>query len=152
MTVSREYLEVLKACVGQRGEPHMAEVEKATVRKFARAIGEQSPLYFDEAYARTTRFGSIIAPLTFVAALKAPGLPPLPLPPEPFGVFLHTDDVIEQYEPIRVGDVITSAAELTGVFVRTGRAGDMLFTTFTYSMTNQDRRHVATLAWTEVQY
>lgn len=55
VTVSREYLEVLKACVGQRGEPHTAEVEKATVRKFARAIGEGSRLYFDEAYARTAR-------------------------------------------------------------------------------------------------
>jgi acyl dehydratase len=152
MSLITEYAEVLKQQIGRQGEAATIEVEKGAIRKFARAIGDPNPLYSDEAYAAGTRFGAIIAPPTFVSALKAPGLPPLPDPPIEFSVFLHTDDIIRSFAPIKVGDVITSAPELTDVFVKDGRAGEMLFTTFTYTMTNQHGQRVAILAWTEVQY
>jgi acyl dehydratase len=152
MSVITDYADELNGHLGLQGEAATIEVEKGAVRKFAKAIGETNPLYFDEVYAATTRFGGIVAPPTYVAALKAPGLPPLPDPPTKFTVYLHTDDVINSFQPIRVGDVITSAPELTDVFVKDGRAGEMLFTTFTYTMTNQRGERVATLAWTEVQY
>ena len=75
MSVLTDYARTLQQHIGQRGDPTTVEVEKGAVRKFARAIGETNPLYYDEAYAATTRFGGIVAPPTFVAALKAPGLP-----------------------------------------------------------------------------
>jgi acyl dehydratase len=152
MSLLSDYSDELKSHLGVRGAAWTAEVEKGAVRKFARAIGETNPLYFDEDYAAGTRFGGIITPPTFVAALKAPGLPPLPDPPVRFTVFLHTDDVIRQFTPIRVGDTITSVPELSDVVVKNGRNGEMLFTTFSYTMTNQDGVLVATLAWTEVQF
>lgn len=152
MSQMSDYAEGLRAHLGVAGESAAVEVEKGAVRKFALAIGETNPLYLDEEYAATTRFGGIVAPPTFVAALKAPGLPPLPEPPVLFTVYLHTDDLIQHYAPIRVGDVITSSPRLTDVFMKDGRAGEMLFTTFTYTMTNQRDAHVATLAWTEVQH
>jgi acyl dehydratase len=151
MSALTEYADVLKGNIGVRGEPVTTEVEKSAVRKFARAIGETNPLYYDPGYAATTRFGAMIAPPTFVAALKGTGLPPLPDPPVTFTVLLHTDDRIQQFAPIRVGDVITTAPELADAFVKNGRNGELLFTTFAYEFTNSGGALVATLAWTEVQ-
>jgi hypothetical protein len=144
------YAGELKSYLGARGEPIDIEVEKGAIRKFARAIGETNPLYFDEEYAATTRFGGMIAPPTFVAALKAP-LPVLPEPPFSFRVHLHTGDVIENFRPVRAGDVITSVAELTDVFEKPGRAGHLLFITFTFHLSGPGGEPVARLAWTEAQ-
>jgi acyl dehydratase len=144
------YAEELKAHIGVRGKPVDIEIEKGAIRKFARAIGETNPLYFDEAYAAKTRFGAIVAPPTFLAVLKAP-LPDLPPPASKFSVHLHADDVIENSLPVKAGDVITSVAELTGVFEKSGRSGPMLFMTVTFHMTNQMGEPVATVAWTEVR-
>lgn len=151
MSALTEYADLLKGNIGVRGEPVTTEVEKSAVRKFARAVGETNPLYYDASYAATTRFGAMIAPPTFVAALKGTGLPPLPDPPVTFTIFLHTDDRIEQFAPIKVGDVITAVPELADAFVKKGRNGEMLFTTFAYEFTNSDGALVARMAWTEMQ-
>jgi acyl dehydratase len=151
MTIITDYAEQLRPLLGTRGEPAVTEVEKGAMRKFARAIGETNPIYYDEKYAAGTRFGGLIAPPTFVAALKAPWIT-LPAAPITFHSHLHTDDVITYFSVVRVGDVITTVAEFTDVFVKSGRVGEMLFETFTFHLTNQGGDPVATLAWTEVQY
>jgi len=151
MSALTEYADLLRQNIGRCGKPLTTEVDKSAVRKFARAIGETNPLYFDPDYAVTTRFGAIIAPPTFVAALMSMDLPPLPDPPVTFTVTLHTDDVMEQFAPIQVGDVITSVPKLADAFVKTGRNGEMLFTTFANELSNSDDALVATVAWTKVQ-
>lgn len=41
------------------------EVEKGMIRRFALAVGDPHPLYYDEAFAAKTVHGGIIAPYTF---------------------------------------------------------------------------------------
>ncbi len=43
-------------------------VEAGHIMMFARAVGDPNPIYCDEAYAKTTEVGGIIAPPTFVQA------------------------------------------------------------------------------------
>ena len=43
-------------------------VEAGHIMMFARAVGDANKIYYDEAYAKTTEVGSIIAPPTFVQA------------------------------------------------------------------------------------
>ena len=43
-------------------------VEAGHIMMFARAVGDDNKIYHDEAYAKTTEVGSIIAPPTFVQA------------------------------------------------------------------------------------
>ena len=38
------------------------EVEKGAIKKFADAVDDGNPLYWDEEYAKNTKYGSIIAP------------------------------------------------------------------------------------------
>ena len=43
-------------------------VEAGHILMFARAVGDDNPIYADEAYAKTTEVGHLIAPPTFVQA------------------------------------------------------------------------------------
>src|SRR3974390_2696674 len=47
------------------GEPRRTipyTLTREAIELYCRAVGETHPLYFDEAYARTTRYGGLIAP------------------------------------------------------------------------------------------
>src|ERR1043166_2893261 len=56
----------LRAKIGKRVEikepPYLTEVTRDAVRHWAWALGDRNPLYLDEAYAKGSRFKSIICP------------------------------------------------------------------------------------------
>ncbi len=52
----------LRNAVGKESAPKVFEVEKGHIRRFAEAVGDPNPMYRDEAYARKSRYGNIIAP------------------------------------------------------------------------------------------
>lgn len=124
-----DYLETLRARTGRRTRSVVHDVEKGAIAKFARAIGATSPVHFDEAYARTTRFGGIVAPPTY-ASWFLTGLVPdevFDLTGTPFDRYLHSDDVVRSRRPIRAGDRITAWAEYAACDVKQGRNGPLLF-------------------------
>src|SRR5258705_13754263 len=43
--------------------PYM--LTREAIALYCRAVGEDHPIYFDEAYARTTRYGGVILPPAF---------------------------------------------------------------------------------------
>jgi len=47
-------------------EPFNHEATRLAIRHFARGIGDTNPLWIDKEYAKKTRYGTIIAPPTFV--------------------------------------------------------------------------------------
>jgi acyl dehydratase len=121
-------VERLRARIGMERGPVTRTVEAGALIKFARSIGETNPLYLDEAYARTTRFGGLIAAPTYVSCFTADvltgGLFDFDLP---FKRFLHSDDEVENHQPIRAGDAIAASARYADVYVREGRGGPLLF-------------------------
>src|SRR3954449_8200987 len=47
------------------GEPRKTipyTLTKEAIELYCKSVGEDHPIYFDEAYARTTRYGGLIAP------------------------------------------------------------------------------------------
>ncbi len=58
-----------KSFIGTRGEPVTMHVERGKIREFARAIKDDDPLYFDEAYA-AREAGGIMPPLTFLQTIS----------------------------------------------------------------------------------
>ena len=54
--------EEITAFIGKSEETVIMEVEKGAIKKFADAVDDPNPLYWDEEYARGSRYGSIIAP------------------------------------------------------------------------------------------
>jgi acyl dehydratase len=105
-------VEKARQYVGLVGQAVSMKVERTTIRRFAESIGDANPLYYDEEFARATRWGGIIAPPTFLCLL----LPPLPAPEIDFGTIkLNGGSVFESFRPVRPGDVIVGLAEYADV-------------------------------------
>ena len=47
---------------GDLRETRPVTLTKQIIQDFARKVGEDNPLYFDEAYAKSTAYGGIVAP------------------------------------------------------------------------------------------
>src|SRR5271170_6650844 len=68
--------EAAKAMVGvespNRSREHLTTATPDGIRNFARGLGDDNPLWNDEAYGPTTRWGSQIAPPSMTTILNAP--------------------------------------------------------------------------------
>jgi acyl dehydratase len=59
--------EELKAWIGREAHyPAREELGRASIRYFALALGDDNPLYVDDAYARKAGYPSVIAPPTLI--------------------------------------------------------------------------------------
>ena len=136
--------------IGQESEPRTLEVEKGAIIKFAEAIGDDNPLYNDEAVARGTRYGGLIAPPTFLRSAVA-ARPDLPFD-VPFDRVLDGGSGWEYFEPVRPGDIITAVSRIEDINERNGSIGLMLIQTIVIAYTNQFGQVVATQTNTSIRY
>ena len=76
MAQESSILTELKKLVGKEMEiTGPEEVGRAGIRYFAQAIGDMNPLFSDEEYGKATRWGSVIAPPTFLFTCEGIGAP-----------------------------------------------------------------------------
>jgi acyl dehydratase len=143
-----EAVEVAGKHVDAPGPMVTMTVEAGAIRLFAEAIGDPNPLYRDPEYARSTRWGGIIAPPTFLCVLNAP----VPLPRFDYGTMvLNGGTVFECFLPVRPGDVISAQGRLENVRAVRGRSGEMLMTDHEVRYLNQDGQLVALGRTTAIQ-
>lgn len=121
--------------IGKTSEPVTFEVERGAIRRFAEAIGDRSPLFTDEAAARHTRFGGMIAPPTFCRSMGL-GFVSVDLKMDTARGLDGGSDW-EYFEPIRPGDHITVVSKLADIRESEGRLGPMVFTTVETRYSNQ---------------
>ena len=57
--------------VGRTTPPMLNEVEKGAIRRFAEALGDYNPAYFDAEYARASGFTGVVAPPSFPLSFTA---------------------------------------------------------------------------------
>jgi len=135
----------LRERIGFEGAPYTHTVETGALIKFAKAVGETNPLYLDEAYAKTTRFGGLIACPTWVSVYPPEVMSGVAVRDLPLARFLHTDDVADIKGVIRPGDRITAVGRYADVYTRNGRNGVLLFQAVDISLTNQRQELIATV-------
>jgi len=140
----------LLAFIGVESKPATYEIERHAVERFACAIGDPNPLYSNENAARSSSYGSLIAPPTFFRSLLPGGYPTVY--PEPFAHILDGGSKYRYFEPVRVGDQITVVRKITDLFEKHGRMGTMLFKITEIAYTNQHGQTVATQATTTITY
>ncbi len=138
--------EEMRAKVGTTPEPVVFEVEKGAIRRFAQAVEDLNPLYFDDEYARTTRYRGIVCPPGFfgwplgqTAAMQSL----INLVAPPLKTILNGGSEGEFFLPIRPDDVLVSYTKLADLYERSGRAGKMLFLVFETTYKNQNDQVVA---------
>lgn len=113
-----------KNAIGRSSPPTLNEVEKGAIRRFAEALGDYNPIYYDEEYARASGFPTIVAPPTFPASFhSAADLREL------LGVgiksLLHAEQAFDYERPILAGDRIYVSTKVADVMEKTGPAGKM---------------------------
>lgn len=133
--------------VGTKTPPHSVEVEKGRLVFFAKAIGEDNPVFRDEQAAKAAGFRSIPAPPTFLFCLNMMDQP------DPFarykemgidlGKVLHGEQSFKYYEPVCAGDKITFVGTISDIYVKKGGALEFIITDTT--ATNQKGALVAEL-------
>ncbi len=124
-------------------------IEAGHIMLFARAVGDDNKIYYDEDYAKNTEVGSIIAPPTFVQA-SAQFDPDYRLRPkigQPWfgsgkdatgtpqtgsgggGTGLHAEQHYEYHRHIKPGDVLTTTVKPGKTWEKQGRrSGKLIFT------------------------
>lgn len=154
-------LEEWQRKIGAEGKPITLEIERGLIRRYAEALGDDNPLWQDEEYAKTTRYGGIIAPpfllcalMTIAPTTMGPKEIPLPVPelPLPLEHSLDGGTEWEFFLPLKLGDTLTSRSRLANVFERQGKLGKMLFLVYETTYTNQRGEVVARSASTWINY
>ncbi len=127
-----------KGEIGNTGTPVTMHVERGKIREFARAIKDDNPIYFDEAYA-TQAAGGIVPPPTFTMTLGFwDDGRSRPLLTYDVRRLLHGEQEFEYLAPIHAGDVLTAAARVADVYEKAGsRGGTMTFGVLETTFTNQ---------------
>jgi acyl dehydratase len=148
----------IRALIGTETETFLGEITLRDIQRYAIAVGDLNPLYFDEEYARRSAYGGIIAPPNFLTGMigwtagpPEPELSPDGLSPDPIRPLLRgvqramgAGQELEFGAPVRPGDRITRSSRITGVEERAGRSGPLVMITFEERYVNQDGRLVVT--------
>ena len=154
--VTEEMIEA-KGVWGDEDTSH--PVTESDIRKWAIATywpDKPPPLYWDEEYARGTKWGGIIAPRDFNPFAWPVDRPPGPpsagarpgQTPKKGENILNGGQADTWFAPIRPGDVMTRRTRLSHWEERTGRLGLTLFSYTEIAWHNQDgelvRRRIST--------
>ena len=157
MSVGSLVTEELRKLIGAPLEPIVFEVEAGAIRRYAQAVGDGNPLYNDADFAKSSKYGRLMAP---------PGFTGLPVKGE-LPIFELSDLLVEAgapsrlldggvefefYEPVGAGDVLTATNTIVSISERDTRLGKTLFTRVETTIVNQDQWLVMKTFWTLIQF
>jgi acyl dehydratase len=135
--------------VGKQWPPASFEVEAARIDQYARAVGEENPIYHDAEAAKAAGFRGQVAPPMFCVVYSAPALGPAILDPEVgmnLPAMVHGGQEFEWSEPVCAGDVITTTATCKEIREQDGRG----FYVFESVSTNQEGEETVRGVWTDI--
>lgn len=137
--------------IGTESEPYTLEVEKGDIARYAQAIGDANPIFTDEAAARLTRYGGIVAPPTYLIVMRI--LEPRDLKLRgPYTRSVDGGSHWRYLEPVRPGDRLTARVKLVDLYEREGALGPMLFVITEITYVNQFGRTVLVQRDTAIRY
>ncbi|HET8577721.1 MAG TPA: MaoC family dehydratase N-terminal domain-containing protein, partial [Methylomirabilota bacterium] len=112
-------ISVNTAVKGKEYPPFAVTVERGKIKEFARAIGDLSPFYLDDAVGRASEWGDIIAPPTFPVTFRHEAASSEALLVD-LGVdvsrLLHGEQEFEYFKPIRPGDTLLVRTRVTDIY------------------------------------
>lgn len=126
------------------------DIGRGDIRRFARAIGETDPIYFEVDAARAAGHPDLPAPPYFPYALRnqaahlvaRDGIAPdgsarADVPPLPTTRAMAGETEIELGPQIYAGDSITLEKRIVDLFEKEGRSGALVFVTTEFTFRNQ---------------
>jgi acyl dehydratase len=155
--------EEARAMIGKETAPATGEVHAKEIRRFCFAVGDLNPLYLDEAEAKRSRHGGIVAPPMFfdianigeypLEELKSDGMAQSGIrPPLKAQRSMAGGNEIEFFKPMRPGDRITLVTKISDMYEKLGKSGRLVFTVYEHTYTNQDNELVAIARQTGISW
>jgi acyl dehydratase len=144
-----------RAMIGQVTRRATGVVSLKEAQRFAAAVGDRNPIYFDEEAAKAAGYRTTPIPPLFLphvlhgvvdlATLRADGLPGGGGQRIPLKVsrMMYGGEEVEFYEPVYPGDTITAESRIADIEEKQGSRGPFVLTTNETVYTNQDGRVVA---------
>lgn len=135
------------------------ELEKGAIARFAEAVGDPNPLYWDEEYAGKSHHGSIIAPPGFFGwPVRRRGEEPSDdlkslvsnLAEAGYSRILDGGIEWDFFQPVRAGDKLTVTSLVKNIVERSGKTGRVLFLFREITYTNQNGETVAAARQTTI--
>jgi acyl dehydratase len=135
----------------------LGEITALAFQRYAIAVGDLNPIYFDDAAARAAGYPGVVAPPNFLSSvlgweagpaeneLLEDGTEPKNLVPEIQGLRLMGGGHDLTFgQPVRPGDVITARRKLLDLYERESKMGSLTFAISEIVYTNQRGEHVVT--------
>lgn len=138
-------LEYDHSIVGVEHDLGTVTVTQEAIIAYAKAVGEADPIYWDPGAAKKGPHKGLVALPTFCSlysfrAMNAQ-LPDLKLN---FGkTGMDAGAAVENFLPVRPGDVLRVTTKLKDVYAKTGRTGTMVFTLYEETFYDRQGRKVA---------
>lgn len=122
------------------------EIGKVAIRRFAAAVSDYNPLYWDEEYSKKLPYGEIIAPPTLVFDMvydvrgdtgengSHQGLQSWF---EPLKDLQRVGNEYEIFQPLRPRDLVTIRRKIINVTEKQGKTGNWVFVSSEITYTNQ---------------
>lgn len=156
--------------IGETVGVAVREVEKGAIKRFADAVEDRNPLYWNEEHARNSKYGSIIAPPGFFGwpTKWGVGMTFLQVPDASTQHSSVLEEIREalaklgytrgldggtEYEfflPVREGDTLVASTKIKNIVEREGKTGNMVFLSSETTYTNQNGDIVATAISTSI--
>lgn len=115
---------MLKETIGKRSEKVKNTIERGAVKKFAEAIGDLSPIFFDEEVGKKSKYKQNIAPATFPVTLDFGVVQELALPSKGL---IHGEQSFHYNRPLFVGEDVYCYTIVEDYYEKTGNHGEMGF-------------------------
>ena len=138
----------LNEYIGSETESVTYEVELGAVLKFAKAIGDDNPIFTNPKLARTSRYGGIITPPTFLRSMFHDSSEEKNF----FAAGVDGGSEWKYFEPVYIGDKITVIKKFIDFFTKDGSLGEMVFQVNEIRYINQFDQLVATQRTTGISY
>jgi acyl dehydratase len=135
-----------KSLIGKKYEPFTIEVEKGRIAQFAKSIGEDSPIYFDEKSAKNANYRAIPAPPTFLYTITMDAGQSFNVL-EDMGIektnAVHGEQGFTYHNTICAGDIITGQQEIVDIYDK--KNGALWFIVTNIKLVNQTGEHMSDL-------
>ncbi len=148
--------EDLKALIGKPWPAVVYEVDRTGIRAWARAVGYDDPVYYDEAVALARGFPRLPAPPGYLGVPRfrpgepEPGPPIRGLHPE-LQRSVNGGTELQYHATVFAGDELVATPVIVNIKERNGSLGQMLILTREVQFTRQSEL-VATLTATVINY
>jgi acyl dehydratase len=141
-------IQINKALLGKEYPPYAVTVERGKIKEFARAIGDDDPLYVDDRVGAASVWGDVIAPPTFSITFRDEAADTTAFLKElgtDISRILHGEQEFEIFRPLQPGQTYLCRAKIVDIYEKTGRSGPMAFVVRETTIADGSNEIVATM-------